>query len=219
MEPPRETTYRRFGSVHAMSRMVEAPINRLGALCVGCVGCVLGTLCLDEDNSVVNDATWAASNSFLLVRSSTDSTRRAFISKTFVILSCNCITTLLNTVMDDANDRHVGHTHHGVSLSTSLTHISWYQRKHMQHRIISPDPERCSWHWSWQCNVSLGCVTSSVEGFATGLGDDGDWTSPSFVTVVSLGGSSAESITGVTVFTSVRTFGGNEEARVFLLGW
>ena len=29
--------------------------------------------CLDEDDSVVNDATWAASNSFLLVRSSMDS--------------------------------------------------------------------------------------------------------------------------------------------------
>ena len=69
LEPPRETTYRRFGSVHAMSRMVDMPINNFGALCVGCVGCVLGALCLDEDDSVVNNTTWAASNSFLLVRS------------------------------------------------------------------------------------------------------------------------------------------------------
>ena len=70
LEPPRETTYIRFGSVNAMFRMVDMPINNLGALCVGCV---LSALCLDEDDSVVNDATWAASNSFLLVRSSMDS--------------------------------------------------------------------------------------------------------------------------------------------------
>ena len=73
LEPPRETTYIRFGSVNAMFRMVDMPINNLGALCVGCVGCVISALCLDEDDSVVNDATWAASNSFLLVRSSMDS--------------------------------------------------------------------------------------------------------------------------------------------------
>ena len=41
LEPPRETTYIRFGSVNAMSRMVDMPINNLGDLCVGCVGCVL----------------------------------------------------------------------------------------------------------------------------------------------------------------------------------
>ena len=43
-----------------------------------------------------------------------------------------------------------------VNDTTSLTHISWYHRKHRQHLIISPVPERSKWHCSIQWFVCSG---------------------------------------------------------------
>ena len=90
-----------------------------------------------------------------LNRSLTDSTKWAPISKAFDLLFCHCVIITVNAVTDGASERYVRHTHHHLTyvINTRLNyHTSCYHKKHTQH-LISPEPERSSWHCLRQCIV------------------------------------------------------------------
>ena len=152
--------YNRFGSVQAISRILEAPISKFGAFWWFGSG---NFFAWSHDKEEI----WADNCSFFVFKSSTDFTNMVLLSSILSILSCNCSTKSLKTLTVVGRDRHGGHSHQDVSVRmvSSFIHCSWCQRKHMQQRIISPVSDRWKRQFSiqWLPRVSAGDVLPAAS--------------------------------------------------------